>query len=272
MSSEVTPEELIIRRVRERVAGLHPNVFPNVWGDRRIAAGVFDRIRVEGFGALEAAEGLSGVRRPSEGTPKCEEWVCHWGGRWFSFDGGDSGVRALAKTWSRLALCGVLGDRPELLDNVIFPLPEDAEGRASLPEGSDDKSLPANAVVPAETDETSSPESGSAKADEGCGTAVPGPAEECSSAANAKETPAGSLTSAEVSRQSVGRSVAGGGWEGGDSGSRCRVSFRQGWGRRKNAVRSLLRPPRFLRAPKEVQSGGEPGVGSSSGGSGKGEE
>ena len=27
MSSEVTPEELIIRRVRERVTGLHPNVF-----------------------------------------------------------------------------------------------------------------------------------------------------------------------------------------------------------------------------------------------------
>ena len=72
-SSEVTPEELIIRRVRERMAGLYPNVFPNVWGDRQIAAGVFDRIWVEGFRALRAAEDLSGVRRPSEGTPMYEE-------------------------------------------------------------------------------------------------------------------------------------------------------------------------------------------------------
>ena len=253
MSSEVTPEELIIRRVRERVAGLHPNVFPNVWGDCRIAAGVFDRIRAEGFGALEAAEGLSGVRRPSEGTPKCEEWVCHWGGRWFSFDGGDSGVRALVKTWSRLALCGVLGDRPELLDDIIFPLPKDAEGRASLPEGSDDKSLPANAVVPAETDESSSPESGSARADKGCGSAAPGPAEECSSAANAEETPVGSLTSAEVTVKVSGEvsPVEGGKEE--IPAEDAVSSLDKDRGRRRNAVGPFSGLLRSFAGTKEVQ-------------------
>ena len=271
MSSEVTPEELIIRRVRERVTGLHPNVFPNVWGDRRIATGVFGRIWAEGFGALEPAEGLAGVRRPAAGTPKCDEWVCHWGGLWLSFDSGDSGVRALVKTWSRLALCGVLGDRPELLDDVIFPSPEEAESEASLPAGSDDKSLPADAVAPAETVESSHPESGSAGMHGECSSAAPSPAEECSSRANADKTPAGSSTPAEVTvKASDEASLVEGREEKTPAEDTASSLPKVGSGREAPLVPSPA--SEVLAGTKEVRAEGEPEVGGGGGDNERGEE
>ena len=178
---------------------------------------------------------------------------------------------ALAKTWSWLALCGVLGDYPELLDDIVLSLPGNAEDRVSLPVGSDDMSLPANTVVPAARDDTSSPEPGSARVSEECDKAVPGSAEECNSAANAEEAPPDNLALAEVAAQVPGEvSPIEGGKERTPAAGTVSPLRKGGDGRRMPSVPSPS--AEVLVGAKEVQSGGEPGVGNSSVDSRKGED
>ena len=114
--------EAMIARIREELPGCHLEVFPNVWGDCVVTAGVLDRVREAGLKALPESPEVPGtyVFRPrGENTSL---GVCHWGGWWLTFDASERAVVARVRMLSRAVASSLEEDCRLLLETYVGPM------------------------------------------------------------------------------------------------------------------------------------------------------
>ena len=96
----------LMARIRAELPGLHPNVFPNVWGVSGADVQVLERVRADGFACLSEVDGFPGVRAVDVGGDLGRLGVCHWSGWWLSFLLEDTASVARVRVLGRAASTG----------------------------------------------------------------------------------------------------------------------------------------------------------------------